>query len=201
MADAKLVASTNEELVAELGLQDLLGSYLKALQLGGHHVLYFPPRFEEADLFYTPRLSLASEFAELGQEFGASLATDIEGFSEARINAQLSLTWGVCMFAARERRSPLKWDSASCLAEYQTWLFEDFRGEIDWHSSMKFREPRVTILCGREMVLLFTLSEVRFYAIGEPWTEPPEEKCVHRSSHPFVALRHLHLFDIQAGKG
>ncbi|TBU53639.1 hypothetical protein BD310DRAFT_980934 [Dichomitus squalens] len=193
---AELIHPRNEDIVITDGLQDLLGLYLNALQLGGHHVFFFPPQFDEADYYRPPRLSLASDYVELTKQFGPSLTTDIQGFSEARINAHFSLTWGACMFAAREHRSPLRWNSASALAEYQTWLFEDLDSEIEWHSSMKFREPRVTILCAREIVLYFTLSEVRFYEARSNPTGLPEKDHPDNETPWVIAL----IVDVQATK-
>ena len=165
----KIVHKRAKGIEAMSELEDLLGSYLQALQDGGHHVLFFPPEFEEVDYSLPPRLSLASDYEELREQYGVSLTADVEGFSEAMINAHLSLTWGACVFAAHERKNPLKWNSFSYLAEYQTWLFEDFYPQAGWHASMKFRQPRVTVLCAREVVLHFTLSSVKFY---EAWLYP-----------------------------
>ncbi|EJF63361.1 hypothetical protein DICSQDRAFT_179338 [Dichomitus squalens LYAD-421 SS1] len=173
---AKLVPVRDDDIMAQSELEGLLGPYLQALQHGGHHVLFFPPEFVGLDYSHPPRLSLAGDYEELRRTYGAGLTADVEGFSETTINAHLSLTWGACVFAAQERRSPLKWNSSSYLAEYQTWLFQDFQPQAGWHASMKFREPRVTVLCAREIVLHFTLSGVRFY---EAWAfprGPPEEK-------------------------
>ena len=174
--DAQLLEPTDhQDDVDALHLDRHLASYLKALQVGGHHVLFFPPEFDENDIRSPIRFSLSKNS---GDERPPVLE-NIYGFTANMINGYLSLLWYTCSFIARQRGNGAHWDDVTSLAGYQTWLFSGYTAP--WHSSFKFTPPHVTILCAKEVVLHFTLSEVRFYLAKEHpdgFSEAFPEKCV-----------------------
>ena len=133
----------------------LLG-YLKALQAAGHHVLFLAPEFDE-DEFRSPiRFSLTSE--------NPPELNDIAGFTAPMINRYLALLWYTSAHVAQQRKGlgHTMWDQTTCLSGYHSWLFPGH--EAEWHSSFIISQPpRATILCGREVVLYFTLSQIAFY--------------------------------------
>ncbi|PIL22599.1 hypothetical protein GSI_15288 [Ganoderma sinense ZZ0214-1] len=132
-------------------------SYLKVLQSGGHHALFFPPEFAEDDKRPDIHFSLTGDFED-------RVPLDhIFGCTAEMINGYLSLLWYTCAFIARERSQHGRptWDRSSALAGYSSWLVPEW--STAWHMSLKFGEPKVTILCSREVILRFTLTEVRFY--------------------------------------
>ncbi|KAI1790119.1 hypothetical protein LXA43DRAFT_891537 [Ganoderma leucocontextum] len=140
----------------DVELERHLIGYLRALQVAGHHVLFLAPEFDEDDLRTPIRFSLTSE--------DPPELHDIAGFTTPMINRYLSLLWYTSAFAARQRMltgRPEIWDHTTSLAGYHSWLFPGH--QADWHSSYRVAQPRATILCGREVILYFTLSEIRFY--------------------------------------
>ena len=161
--DATLVKEEHGDLplvqVAEHDLERLLGKYLRSLQTGGHHVLFCPPEFDD-DEFRPPIY-----FSLVSSSTRKSFLKAIHKFTVAMINGYLSLLWYTCAFIVRERsqgggKGPW-WDDTTSLAEYRTWLGSE-RGDGAWCCYLKFGMPRVQILCAREVILLFTLTEVSF---------------------------------------
>ena len=137
-------------------------SYLKVLQSGGHHALFFPPEFTEDDKRPDVHFSLTGSLED-------RVPLDhIFGCTADMINGYLSLLWYTCAFIARERgqRGSPVWDRTSSLAGYSSWQVPEYTSR-EWHMSLKFGEPTVTILCSREAILRFTLTEVRFYDASE----------------------------------
>ncbi|TBU62382.1 hypothetical protein BD310DRAFT_989173 [Dichomitus squalens] len=154
---ARLLVSEDDEKVRDFNLDRQLASYLKALQVGGHHVLFFPPEFDENDIRSPVRFSLSQNL----RDERPPVLENIYGYTVEMINGYLSLLWYTCAFIARQRGTGALWDDMTSLAGYQTWRFPNYAAQ--WHSSFRFTPPRVTILCAKEVVLHFTLSEVRFY--------------------------------------
>ncbi|KAM5535089.1 hypothetical protein V8D89_011317 [Ganoderma adspersum] len=161
----------NASLVGSSGIADdtlrrnmgrYLLSYLKVLQSGGYHALFFPPEFTEDDKRPDVHFSLTG-----GLEDRVPL-DHIFGCTADMINGYLSLLWYTCAFIARERgqRDRPAWDWTSSLAGYSSWQVPEYTS-TKWHMSLKFGEPKVTILCSREAILRFTLTEVRFYDASE----------------------------------
>lgn len=155
-ADAKLVkgieGDIDVDVLAQHDLERLLSAYLRSLRLGGHHVLFSLPEFDDDE--FRPPISF-SRVAKSQEQF---LLREINGFSLAMINGYLSLLWYTCAFVIRERegRQAVTWDDTS-LAEYWTWV----RSEAEaWYCCLKFGAPEARILCSREVILLFKLSEV-----------------------------------------
>ncbi|TBU62384.1 hypothetical protein BD310DRAFT_974549 [Dichomitus squalens] len=133
----------------------LLG-YLKALQSAGHHVLFLAPEFDEDEFRSPTRFSLTSE--------NPPELHDIAGFTAPMINRYLSLLWYTSAFVAQQRKGfgQAMWDQTTCLAGYHSWLSPGH--EAEWHSSFIISQPpRATVLCGREVILYFTLSQISFY--------------------------------------
>ena len=161
--DATLVTGVEDDLppeeVTNHDLERLLGNYLRSLQSGGHHVLFSSPEFDDDEFRPPIYFSLVSSSSE------TSFLKAIHNFTVAMINGYLSLLWYTCAFVVRERsqggvNGPL-WDDTTSLAEYRTWLSSE-RGDEAWYCCLKFGMPRVQILCAREIILLFTLTEVSF---------------------------------------
>ncbi len=136
-------------------LERHLIGYLRALQVAGHHVLFLAPEFDDEDLRAPIRFSLTSE--------DPPELHDNAGFTTHMINRYLSLLWYTSACAARQRMVAGEeiWDHMTSLAGYQSWLLPEH--QADWHSSFRVGQPRATILCSREVILYFTLSEIRFY--------------------------------------
>ncbi|KAI1790120.1 hypothetical protein LXA43DRAFT_521299 [Ganoderma leucocontextum] len=181
---------TDDSLRRDIGRY--LISYLKVLQGGGHHTLFFPPEFAEDD--YRPDV----HFSLAGSRADRVPLDDIFRCTAEMINGYLSLLWYTCAFIARERgkRSRPVWDRSSSLAGYSSWLFPEYESK-DWHVSLKFGEPTVTILCSREVILHFTLTEVRFYDISE-FSE--DREIVEKSEPDYRDWVIALIIDISASK-
>ena len=80
------------------------------------------------------------------------------------INNYLSLLWFTCAFIARTEKETTQatWDARTSLATLRSWTVKDYSPK--WHFMIRFGQPRVDILCAREVILYFTLSEVSFFA-------------------------------------
>lgn len=117
--------------------------------------MFLAPEFDEDDLRAPIRFSLTSE--------DPPELHDYAGFTTPMINRYLSLLWYTSAFAARQRMlaGEEAWDQMTSLAGYQSWLFPEHQS--DWYTSYRVGQPRATILCGREVILYFPLSEIRFY--------------------------------------
>ncbi|KAI0770368.1 hypothetical protein C8Q74DRAFT_1275033 [Fomes fomentarius] len=156
------------DVLAQHDLERLLSSYLRSLRLGGHHVLFSLPEFDDDE--FRPPIS----FSRVASSQEQYLLREIHGFSLAMINGYLSLLWYTCAFVIRERadeRQAVTWDETTSLAEYWTWV----RSEAEaWYCCLKFGAPEARILCGREVILLFMLSEVAILtqevSLGESYT-------------------------------
>ena len=136
--------------------RQILG-YVKYLQTGGHHVLFFPPEFDEDVLRTSVKFSLVADEKLVP-------LTSIGGVSSIMINNYLSLLWFTSAFIARTQNGTEKtmWDDRTSLAVLRSWTVDKYNPE--WHFFVRFGQPRVDILCAREVILYFTLSEVSFSA-------------------------------------
>ncbi|KAH9933134.1 uncharacterized protein BXZ73DRAFT_77301 [Epithele typhae] len=152
----------DQEHAKEADLERHFLLYLRYLQAGGHHVLFFPPEFDEDDLRPNINFSLTTD--------SDSVITldSILGVSTAAINNYLSLMWFTCVFMARARgeANQMVWDDRTFLAGFKSWFIAPNR-HSDWHFSVRFGKPQVRILCAREIILTFNLSEVTFYSHEE----------------------------------
>ena len=156
-------------MVQEIDLERQILGYLRYLQGGGHHVLFFPPEFVEDDLRPSIRFSLtAKELIPLEH---------IRGITANMINNYLSLLWFTCAFIARSQRElKARWDDKTSLAVFRSWIVEDYQPSL--HYLIRFGQPRVEILCAREVILYFTLAEVCFFSEDDTTREERYEKLV-----------------------
>lgn len=161
-SDARLIdigGVDNSVLPSFVNLERLILVYMRYLQSGGHHVLFLPPEFDEDDGRSAVRFSLSSsKLTALDNIFGIT-AGDIDNY--------LSLLWFTCAFIARGRSETPedRWDDKTSLARYRSW--PDYKPKEGYHVQLKFGHPRATILCLREVLLHFTLSEVSFFTEDE----------------------------------
>ena len=174
--DAEPVDLGDQQRANELDLKRQIIAYLRYLQAGGHHVLFFPPEFDEDDLRRSIHFSLTA-----GTELTPREA--ISGITAVMINNYLSLLWFTCAFIARSKRElrSHKWNDRTLLASVCSWHTASYRSE--WHCSVRFGQPRVDILCAREVILYFKLTEVSFFAKDD---EKQEKECVSYAPYRFL---------------
>ena len=164
-----------QQRVKETDLDRQILGYARYLQAGGHHVLFFPPEFDEDDLRTSVKFSLVADEKLVP-------LTSIGGVSSIMINNYLSLLWFTCAFIARTRNEMRQtlWDDRTSLAALRSWTVDKYNP--DWHFIVRFGQPRVDILCAREVILYFTLSEVSFFAQDDQ----TREKEYVRSTHGYI---------------
>ena len=95
--DAEPVDLGDQQRANELDLKRQIIAYLRYLQAGGHHVLFFPPEFDEDDLRSPIRFSLTTDTSSF------TPLNDIQGFTATMINGYLSLLWYTCAYVAHEQ--------------------------------------------------------------------------------------------------
>ena len=163
IADAKCVDVEGLEQTRrkETDIERHILGYLRYLQAGGHHVLFFPPEFDEDDLRTPVRFSLvaAAKYKPL---------ESIDNITSTMINNYLSLLWFTCAFIAHTtgEAGNASWENTTSLAIFRSWSnATDYK--FQWHFLVEFGQPRVDILCDREVILYFTFSEVTFFSSDE----------------------------------
>ncbi|TFK50290.1 hypothetical protein OE88DRAFT_1749327 [Heliocybe sulcata] len=157
----RFVTTSESQLDQREALTYYLKRYLEYTREAGHHVFYSLPDWDNDG---NPQ-SLVIDFSAMTDvmhlDFGG---IDFHGVPIESINSRLSKVWLEAAMIVEREESYFDYRSV-CLAEYRsTWT--DI-GDIQEQFRVRFDAPKVRLLCDKEAVLYFKISELAFFATDD----------------------------------
>ncbi|OBZ69011.1 hypothetical protein A0H81_11374 [Grifola frondosa] len=177
LTTAMLIASEPEVGAGVESLVEYLSKYLEFLQTAGHHVLFSLPEFDDD----RGRLYIDHSLMRTGPlEPG-----NIKGVAAIDINRYYSSVWlKSAMIVYKSGGKGANWH-ATCLAEWNSlYSIHEFA-----YFHLKLAAPRIEILCEREVIMYFRLSEVSFFAT-EDFSGTPEQQYADWEIAMLVGVTH-----------